>query len=204
MTSVTFLVKRQAEAERDCKEKGNRLHKWINHYIQSKLYEDDDYTPPRTGDYKCKDQFIRWWKKSGLKPLLSEYLMSSEFSGRVGRLDLLARDRNGRIILIDFKRSQYPLRSSEKYYLEYTLEVNYYRILVEELTDYRVNALYLVRMHPDLQDVECVEVPNRSTNYSPISGERVDAEVTNRSRCRLFSMTPVLVALVGAICWLLS
>ena len=199
MTCVTLLARRQADDESSNKQKGISLHNWISYYIKTELYKKSDYEPPQVGDHQCKKQFIRWWKKKKLVPILCEYKVASENFEFGGRLDLLATDQNGRTILIDFKRSQYPVESSRFYwYVLYTHQLNDYRVLVEHLRGIHVDELRIVRMHPNLAEAEDVEMPIR-----PVEVARRTDEV-KKLRCRFFGMTPVLVALVGTICWLLS
>lgn len=53
------------------------------------------------------DRFVRFWRTAGLTYVGSEIIVGSRKHGFGGRLDILARDRRGRLVLLDFKTSKW-------------------------------------------------------------------------------------------------
>ena len=71
-------------------------------------------------------KFVTFWLKSGLTYVGSEIIVGSRKYGFGGRIDILARDRKGRLVLVDFKTSKHVGPS-------YFAQVAGYKLAYEEM-----------------------------------------------------------------------
>lgn len=70
-------------------------------------------------------KFVTWWDDEGFVLVQSELPLVSETLQVGGTLDILAKDRKGRLVLIDLKTSKYV-------YAEYKLQTAAYAFIYEE------------------------------------------------------------------------
>lgn len=84
------------------------------------------------------DKFVRFWRKSGLKYYASEVLVGSLKYKYCGRLDILAEDKKGRLVLIDFKTSKWVSPS-------YFAQVAAYQIAFEEQYERKIDKCLIVQ-----------------------------------------------------------
>ena len=97
-----------------------------------------------------------------------------------GQPDLLLRDPQNRIVIVDWKRTtklsmdnnhitlQYPLNHlPDCSYYRYALQVNLYRYVLESEYSMSVGSMFLAICHPDLLVPRLVEVPrlDNEVNY---------------------------------------
>lgn len=94
------------------------------------------------------DGFKKWWWKSGLDRIHCEIQLASDKLGYGGTIDLIARDKQGRLVLVDFKTS-----SSLK--PQYELQMAGYKLLYEDCHpfDDDIEAVKLLRIGYD-NDIE--------------------------------------------------
>jgi len=102
------------------------------------------------------DGFLSWWEREGYSVLATEMQLVSERWQVGGTLDILARDRDGALVLVDIK-------TSNGLYREHRLQVAAYAAMYEETNDERISRLVIVRIPKDESGVvEPVEVVNRA------------------------------------------
>ena len=86
----------------------------------------------------CFMEFQKFWKKNKLKVVESEKILYSE-RGYCGTLDLVAKDNNNNLMLIDVK-------TSKGLFLNMVHQVHGYKLAYEEQTGKKINKMYIVRL----------------------------------------------------------
>lgn len=145
---------------KESSEAGTKLHQRIDDYYHHKEVQTDDK------DYALFKQFATSYN---LNPYRSEWAIYDEDSGIVGVVDMLDHS-NGEYILYDWKRSEkiveggqpitknkfdeYGLKPIENVpntdYWHYTLQLSFYRYILEKNYGIRVKESRLVVLHPNL------------------------------------------------------
>jgi hypothetical protein len=145
---------------KESSEAGTLLHHRIDDYYHHKEVQTDDK------DYTLFKQFATSYN---LNPYRSEWAIYDEDSGIVGVVDMLDHS-NGEYILYDWKRSEkiveggqpitknkfdeYGLKPIENVpntdYWHYTLQLSFYRYILEKNYGIRVKESRLVVLHPNL------------------------------------------------------
>lgn len=108
---------------------------------QTETMEMDDYARNRFYDQMkgyMFARFVKFWRKSGLAFVGSEILVGSQKYGYCGRLDILARDKKGRLVLLDLKTSKWISPS-------YFSQVAAYGIAYEEMTGEKIGKYAIVQ-----------------------------------------------------------
>ena len=109
---------------------------------------------------------------TGLKPFRAEINLYSNKLQVAGQADLLMRDSNNSIVIIDWKRSkdikfendrchlQFPLEHlPETNYWLYCLQLNLYGYILEQDYDMKVVGYYLAVVHPDIEKGRLISCP---------------------------------------------
>lgn len=99
------------------------------------------------------DKFRKWWEKQGMAFIHAELQMVSEDHLFGGTLDLLARDKDKRTCLVDFKTTK-RLRTANG------IQAGGYRIAYNEnYPDDPIERICILRLPKDGKDVEPVWLP---------------------------------------------
>lgn len=103
------------------------------------------------------DGFLSWWEREGYSVVATELQLVSERWQVGGTLDILAKDRDGNLVLVDIK-------TSNGLYREHRLQVAAYAAMYEEThLAQPISRLVIVRIPKDESGVvEPVEVVNRA------------------------------------------
>jgi len=85
-----------------------------------------------------------WWEKGGFKLVYSELQLSSENLGYGGTVDLIAKDRNGRVFICDYK-------TGSRLHTEYSIQIAAYKLLYEDMLpfDEGIQDAVLLRIGKD-------------------------------------------------------
>jgi len=133
--------------------------------------------------------FMNFWNDHGhdLEPYRTEWEVWSEEHLLCGSIDMVFRRKSdGKFLIYDWKRTR-EIKTSNKYqkglapldhledcnYWHYTLQLNVYRWILENLYGLEVADLYLIIVHPD------------NKNYIRMRLNRLDDEVEDMLECRL-------------------
>lgn len=156
----------------DASGKGTFMHKDIENYING-----DEVVDPNSQEFqkflKFYNDYFR--KNPGHKPYRTEWLVWDDTPGckdvLAGSIDFVVEDENGNLILIDWKRSK-EIKKSSSYenkfgdiitpkmykpfenlddcnYYHYSLQLNFYRHILEILYGKKVVGMMLVVLHPN-------------------------------------------------------
>lgn len=85
------------------------------------------------------NKFVKFWRKAGLTYVGSELVIGSRKHKYGGRIDILARDRKGRLVLIDLKTSKWV---SPSFFGQVALYKNGY----EEMYGEKIYRCYIVHL----------------------------------------------------------
>ena len=123
------------KVRQDAADVGTEIHEWCHRWIAGEKPEipEDDMRV-----INGITAFLKFQKENKLKWLESEKPIYSKKYGYAGILDALAKDKNGKIILVDFK-------SSKSIYPEMFLQVAGYQIAHEEETGQKVDKNIIIR-----------------------------------------------------------
>ena len=137
-------------------EEGIRLHQNIEDYLNKMTIENDSI------EYKYFLNFVR--DHSDMEIFRTEWKVYDESLRLAGTIDMCSRNADGTISLYDWKRSRSIKRSNnynqyckveQLHYLEdtnfnhYTLQLNFYRYIVEKRYNMKVKNMFIVCLHPD-------------------------------------------------------
>ena len=143
------------------------MHKNIEDYY-NKIPLNDTVTTSL--EFKNFLQFAN--AHSHLKPYRTEWLIYHEDLKISGSIDMIYENEDGTLSIYDWKRSKNITRVNlyNKYaitecishlpdanFWHYALQLNMYKMILEEKYDKKVKDLYLVRLYPDPEKVEQVK-----------------------------------------------
>jgi hypothetical protein len=133
--------------------------------------------------------FMNFWKEHGsdLEPYRTEWEVWSAEHKLAGSIDMIFRRKSdGKFLIYDWKRSKeikaenkfqtglYPLSHlPDCNYWHYSLQLNVYRWMLENLYGLVIADMYLLILHPD------------NGNYKRMRLNRMDQEVADMLACRL-------------------
>jgi hypothetical protein len=180
----------QIEAEwsengRQASEMGTAVHLAIEQFLNG-----SDHLIPKTILLSPEWRyFMNFWNDHGhdLEPYRTEWEVWSEEHLLCGSIDMVFRRKSdGKFLIYDWKRTR-EIKTSNKYqkglapldhledcnYWHYTLQLNVYRWILENLYGLEVADLYLIIVHPD------------NKNYIRMRLNRLDDEVEDMLECRL-------------------
>ena len=121
---------------------GSMVHKYCEKWLKGEKFTDPS-DPVVKG---CFDKFKRFWTKHKLKVVESEKIFYSE-RGYCGTLDLIAKDPQNNLWLIDIK-------TSKGLFLNMVHQLHGYKLAYEEQTGKKINKMYIVRLPKDGADFE--------------------------------------------------
>ncbi len=108
-----------------------------------------------------------------LKPFRTEWMVYHEDLKLAGSIDMVYQNSDGTLSIYDWKRSKEITKDawgktgiSKKFkdvphsnFYHYSLQLNVYKYILEEKYGCSVKDLFLVRIHPDSDEYELIEVP---------------------------------------------
>ena len=113
---------------------GSMVHKFCEMWLKGEKFTDPEDPIIKS----CFEKFKRFWTKHKLKVIESEKILYSE-RGYCGTLDLVAKDNNNNLMLIDVK-------TSKGLFLNMVHQVHGYKLAYEEQTGKKINKMYIVRL----------------------------------------------------------
>ena len=121
---------------------GSMVHKFCEMWLKGEKFTD----PSDPVILSCFEKFKRFWTKHKLKVVESEKVLYSE-RGFCGTLDLIAKDSQNNLWLIDIK-------TSKGLFLNMVHQLHGYKLAYEEQTGKKINKMYIVRLPKDSGDFE--------------------------------------------------
>lgn len=148
---------------------GTIMHKSIEQFFNQE--------PVSTPNSKEFVMFMQFWrdfttKYPMMRPYRSEWLVYDEDISLAGSIDLVVSDPKGNLIIVDWKRSKeikiqnnfekgkVPFQTYPNCnYSHYSLQLNFYRTILEKCYDKTVIFMMLVILHPNQENYICYPVP---------------------------------------------
>lgn len=181
------IFKEWSEAGKEAAKKGTALHEKIEDFFNGKGFEVED---------NCveDEQFMSFWRdhKDSLEPYRTEWAVYDERAQLAGSIDMVFRDKKGRLHIYDWKRTKKidPDGNFGRFgkgrgrdvpdcnFWHYALQLNTYKFMLEARYGVKIHDLYLVRMHPDAADYEKIELPDLQELVREMVQDRL-----KRSKC---------------------
>jgi len=145
-------IKEMWEKKRDdAATAGTHMHLQFEKFFNGEKTEVIDELP----------EFFEWVMAEGITPIRTEMTIYSPKYKIVGNVDLIAKDKNGRTIIVDYKRaepkevaygrtclgpmSKYPDHNG----IKHALQLEIYKKIFEELYGYKIDAVYNLYIKED-------------------------------------------------------
>lgn len=156
-------------------ELGTKMHADIEYYLN-----DQKVLEPDNIEFKY---FLNFWSDFNKKypevvPYRTEWVVYDEDKKFAGSIDCVLADKNDNLILVDWKRSKEIKKSNvyEKGYKpfdymdncnfsHYTLQLNFYRHILENKYNKNVIFMMLVVLHPNSDNYKCHPVEKFELNH---------------------------------------
>lgn len=159
----------------EASEAGTRMHLDIEHYNNAEPVGNlagDDYEPNPSKEW---DYFLAYEKHHrkvhGLEPYRTEWLVFKEDIKLAGSIDMVYKKPDGTLAIYDWKRAksmEYENKYQKMYpplnhlpdtnYWHYSLQLNIYRRILQELYGMVVSELALVVLHPNFDHYRVIKL----------------------------------------------
>lgn len=154
---------------------GTRMHLDIEHYNNAEPVgnlEGDDYVPNPSKEWEYFLEYDEKHRKArGFEPFRTEWLVFKEDIKLAGSIDMVYLKPDGTLAIYDWKRAKsmdfenkwqkmYPPLDHlpDTNYWHYSLQLNIYRRILQELYDVVVSELALVVLHPNFDHYRVVKL----------------------------------------------
>jgi ATP-dependent exoDNAse (exonuclease V) beta subunit len=124
-----------------------------------------------------------------LKPYRTEWLIYNEDIKISGSIDMVYENPDGTLSIYDWKRAKNITRINnfnkfaisptichlpDSNFWHYALQLNTYKMILEEKYDKKIKDLFLVRLHPDAEEknYELIKLPDLSTEIQDLLEDR--------------------------------
>ena len=154
---------------------GTKMHKNIENFLNNE--------PLTHAVSKEFNMFLNFWRDLNrqyprLRPYRTEQLVYDESIGLAGSIDLVLMDDAGNTFIFDWKRSK-EIKLDNKFekgfppfqhydncnYSHYTLQLNFYRHILETKYNAKVIFMMLVILHPDQDNFLCYPIPRVDVSH---------------------------------------
>lgn len=113
----------------------------------------------------CWNLFNEWWPQQGYEPVEIEKKLYSAKYGYAGTLDIIAKDKQQNLVLIDIK-------TSNQVSFDYLLQLNAYQVAYEEETSSKISKALVVRLPKLKKKIEVVDVPLNQQLFNAFLGAK--------------------------------
>ncbi len=188
MTAEAIKAQWAAAAE-EASTAGTRMHLDIEHWYNADPVgnlEGDRWTPQAGPEW---DYFLafeeKWRKPRGFVPFRTEWLVFKEDIKLAGSIDMVYRKPDGKFAIYDWKRAKEmktengwqsgkpPLEHlPDCNYWHYSIQLNIYRTILEELYGAEVDELALVVLHPNNRSFQVRKVQRMETEVEAMFATR--------------------------------
>jgi hypothetical protein len=156
----------------DASKKGSKLHKDIEAFYNDIKFDNDslEFNFFLNLNDRLKGKYV---------PYRTEWTIFDEEIKLAGSVDMCYTDEADNFYLFDWKRSK-QIKKENNYrkgkdpishiddanYWHYALQLNIYKYIIEKNYGINISAIYLVRLHPDQQDYEVMNIPDLSNEVN--------------------------------------
>lgn len=154
---------------------GTRMHLDIEQYYNADPIGNmaaDGFAPNPSAEWDYFQAFERKWRiPKGFQPYRTEWLVFKEDIKLAGSIDMVYKKPDGKFAIYDWKRAKEmryenswqsgksPLEHlPDTNYWHYSIQLNIYRTVLEELYGVEVDELALVVLHPNNKSFQVIKV----------------------------------------------
>ena len=165
---------------KEASEAGTKLHYDIECFYNGVPNENDSI------EYKY---FLDYHEKmtQGLKPYRTEWTVFHEELKIAGSIDMIYENKDGDLIIADWKRCK-EIKKANRYrsshtecishlpdsnFWHYALQLNTYRMILEEKYDKKIVDMFLVRLHPNAKKWQKIKIPFLHEEIKDLREERL-------------------------------
>jgi hypothetical protein len=127
---------------------GTVVHGLVEDYLKGKEI-------PTQNDKRvvnCWNLFLKWWENQEYEPIEIEKKLYCKKYNYAGTLDLVVKDKEGNLVLIDIK-------TSNQISFDYYLQLNAYWFAYEEETKQKISKALVVRLPKSDKKIDVQEIP---------------------------------------------
>ena len=156
---------------------GTALHRQIEaHLLTGRLPAPAEHGGDGGGTAEFR-QYLQWRAETAWTPLRAEWRIFDDHASVAGTIDSLWRDDDGRLVIVDWKRTKRGALEQKAFRGEtgwgpcaampntprahYTMQQSLYACILARSYGLRVDRAMLVQLHPDLKTYNAVQVPLR-------------------------------------------
>lgn len=147
-------------------EAGTKMHEDIEYYFNNKPRENDSI------EYKYFNNFLKSDFMKNLEPYRTEWVVYDQELDIAGSIDMVFYNKESKTYEIwDWKRSKgiqrnnkfenghEPLQHLEHCnYWHYSLQLNFYKYLLEKNYDVKISSMHLLVLHPNNENKNFIEI----------------------------------------------
>jgi ATP-dependent exoDNAse (exonuclease V) beta subunit len=157
-------------------------------YTHEQLYNlyMSEHKSPKSLEWQYFLNFVKDFPE--LKPYRTEWTIYNEDVKISGSVDMIYENPDGTLSIYDWKRAKNITRINnwnkfalppqichlpDSNFWHYALQLNTYKVILEDKYDKKVTDLYLVRLHPDAEEknYELIKLPDLSTEVRQLFRE---------------------------------
>jgi len=156
---------RTQEVKEDGAMIGSVVHGLIEDFLKNKkiLPQSD----PKVNN--CWNLFLDWWNKQGYEAVEIEKKIYSKKHNFVGTLDLIVKNKSGKLVLIDIKTSNFIS-------FGYVLQANAYQRAYEEETGSKISEAFCLRLDKKGDVPEIAPMPLNKNLFRAFLGAKYISE----------------------------
>jgi hypothetical protein len=140
---------------------GSVVHGLIEDYLNNKKIP----TQSDKAVVNCWNLFLDWWNKQEYKTVHIEKKIYSAKYNYAGTLDLVVKDKNNKLVLIDIKTSNHVT-------FDYFLQLNAYKSAYEEETAKKISSAFVVRLPKKDSNIEIKQIPLNKKLFNAFLGAK--------------------------------
>jgi len=140
---------------------GSVVHGLIEDYLNNKKIP----TQSDKAVVNCWNLFLDWWNKQEYKTVHIEKKIYSSKYNYAGTLDLVVKDKNNKLVLIDIKTSNHVT-------FDYFLQLNAYKSAYEEETAKKISSAFVVRLPKKDSNIEIKQIPLNKKLFNAFLGAK--------------------------------
>jgi len=144
---------------------GTVVHGLIEDFIHKK--EIPIQSDPKV--VNCWNMFLDWWNEQGYEVIEIEKKLFSKKHNFVGTLDLIVKDKAGKLVLIDIKTSNFIS-------FGYVLQANAYKYAYEEETGNKISNAFCLRLGKTDKKPEIAPMPLNKKVFNAFLGAKFISE----------------------------
>ena len=163
------IFKQAREKTKNQKEDGAMIGSVVHSLIEDFLNKKEILPQSDPKVTNCWNLFLGWWNDAGYVPIEIEKKLYSKKHNYVGTLDLIVKDKSGKLVLIDIKTSNFIS-------FGYVLQANAYQKAYEEETGKKISKAFCLRLDKRSDTPEIAHMPLTTKLFNAFLGAKYISE----------------------------